>query len=181
MNKEFDPKENPIEFSDTKMLVEYLWDALTTNRLPAHARISKDAFYHEVASMIDSVREYSRDITLQGLSAMSPEQFRQLLDVRSKHATQVQLRQDELELLSKPGDTIKETLEAKDIHLLDFALAMSRLPDEINDIINGITPINETIANQLEQVLGVEAQFWLNMEALYREKLQKLRFEKLKP
>lgn len=100
---------------------------------------------------------------------------RQILQARA------QLRKDELELLCKPGDTILETLEAKGMHLLDFALAMSRLPDEINDIINGITPINQVIAQQLEQLFNIDAQFWLNSDKLYRDKLQKLRFDNIEP
>ena len=84
------------------------------------------------------------------------------------------LRKDEMDLLSKPGDTITESLEALGIDMPLFCLRMNMTTDATNALISGETLINTEIAYQLEQVLNIDAQFWLNREALYREKLNKL-------
>lgn len=82
--------------------------------------------------------------------------------------------QDERELLSKPGDTITETLEFLKMSQAELAERMGRTAPKVNDIISGKEPITNSTALQLEKVLGIEASFWLNREMQYREKLSRL-------
>ena len=77
---------------------------------------------------------------------------------------------DERELLSKPGDTILETIEHIKMSQVELAERMGKTPSKINDLISGKEPITRVTAFQLEKVLGIDAQFWLNREMLYREK-----------
>ena len=84
---------------------------------------------------------------------------------------------DERELLSKPGDTILETIEHVKMSQVELAERMGKTPSKINDLISGKEPITLTTALQLEKVLGIDAQFWLNREMLYREKLLRLEQE----
>ena len=84
---------------------------------------------------------------------------------------------DERELLSKPGDTIFETIEHIKMSQAELAERMGKTPSKINDIISGKEPITLATAFQLEKVLGIDAQFWLNREMLYREKLSRLEQE----
>lgn len=86
---------------------------------------------------------------------------------------------DELELLSKPGDTIAETLEHLRMTQAQLAERMGKTTSKINDLISGKEPITMTTAMQLEKVLGIEAQFWLNREMIYREKLTRLEQEQI--
>ena len=81
---------------------------------------------------------------------------------------------DERELLSKPGDTILETLDELRMSQAELAKRMGKTPPKINDLISGKEPITTTTAFQLEKVLGIDAKFWLNREALYREKLTRI-------
>ena len=81
---------------------------------------------------------------------------------------------DELELISLPGETIQETIESIGMSQAELAMRMGRTRPKINDIISGKEPITINTAMQLENVLGIDAQFWLNMESIYREKLAKL-------
>jgi HTH-type transcriptional regulator/antitoxin HigA len=81
---------------------------------------------------------------------------------------------DERELLSKPGDTILETLEHIKMSQAELAERMGKTPSKVNDIISGKEPITNNTALQLEKVLGIDAQFWLNREMQYREKLARL-------
>jgi plasmid maintenance system antidote protein VapI len=85
-----------------------------------------------------------------------------------------QLRQDELELLSCPGDTIKETVGHRGINLVWLLLKMELDYEAADGLLDGKTPIDANIAQKLEQVLGIDAQFWLNRERLYRAKLAQL-------
>jgi len=84
---------------------------------------------------------------------------------------------DERELLSKPGDTILETIEYNRMNQVELAERMGRTPSKVNDLISGKEPITVATAFQLEKVLGIDAQFWLNREMLYREKLSRLEQE----
>jgi HTH-type transcriptional regulator/antitoxin HigA len=81
---------------------------------------------------------------------------------------------DERELLSKPGDTILETLEHIKMSQAELAERMGKTPSKVNDLISGKEPISVTTALQLEKVLGIDAKFWLNKEMLFREKLSRL-------
>ena len=78
---------------------------------------------------------------------------------------------DEIELLSKPGDTILETIECLGISQDKLAERMGRKPSEINRLLSGKEPITSATALQLEKILGIDAEFWNNRERLYREKV----------
>lgn len=84
---------------------------------------------------------------------------------------------DERELLSKPGDTILETIEYINMSQVELAERMGKTPSKVNDIISGKEPITLATAFQLEKVLGIDAQFWLNREMLYRERLSRIEQE----
>lgn len=88
-----------------------------------------------------------------------------------------QINKDERDLLSKPGDTIVSTLEHIKMSQAELAERMGKTASKINDIISGKEPITMATALQLEKVLGIDAQFWLNRELRYREKLSRLEQE----
>lgn len=79
-------------------------------------------------------------------------------------------------LLSKPGDTIVELLEHFKMSQAELAERMGKTPSKINDIINAKEPITIATAMQLENVLGPkpDAQWWLDLELRYREKLARI-------
>ena len=87
------------------------------------------------------------------------------------------ITKDERELLIKPGDTILETIEELRMSQVELARRMGKTASKVNDIISGKEPITISTAVQLEKVLGIDAQFWLNMETLYREKLARIEQE----
>lgn len=88
-----------------------------------------------------------------------------------------QALRDERELLSKPGDTILETLEYMRMSQAELAERLGKTPSKVNDIIAGKEPITVNTALQLEKVLNIDAQFWLNREMIYREKLSRIEQE----
>jgi HTH-type transcriptional regulator/antitoxin HigA len=72
------------------------------------------------------------------------------------------------DVISCPGDTLLETIQAKGISQSDLALRMGRPLKTINEIIMGKAAITPETAIQLERVIGPSAQFWLNYEGQYR-------------
>jgi plasmid maintenance system antidote protein VapI len=82
--------------------------------------------------------------------------------------------QAERELLSWPGDTIKETLTERKISPETFAAMMAGNGFDVADLIAGREPITPEIAQELERALDIPAQFWINRETLYRKKLAEI-------
>ena len=83
----------------------------------------------------------------------------------------------ERELLSKPGDTILETIEFLRMSQAELAERIGKTPAKVNDLISGKAPVTVNTAMQLEKVLGIDMQFWLNREMNYREKLARIEQE----
>jgi HTH-type transcriptional regulator/antitoxin HigA len=80
-------------------------------------------------------------------------------------------------LLSPPGDTIQETIDAKGMSQFELAERMGKNPKNINQMIKGKEPISQNTAIQLERVLGIPAQFWLEREREYRQVLAQIEAE----
>jgi plasmid maintenance system antidote protein VapI len=118
------------------------------------------------------ITEPDNTLDFQKLIADVPQEVKDHVDKMLNDLDR--MHQDELELLSCPGDTIKETIEEMKIGMDSFAWAMKMTIPEAENLISGKLPITTDIADLLEAALDIDAQFWLNREALYREKLAKL-------
>jgi len=77
-------------------------------------------------------------------------------------------------LLSPPGDTIQEHIDFIGMSQAELAERMGRPKEKINDVIKGREPITTATAFQLEKVLGISANFWLNRENTYRKEIYEL-------
>lgn len=76
-----------------------------------------------------------------------------------------------------PGATIKEQLLDRGMSQKEFAKRMEISEKHISRLMNGEVPLTSDMAVRLEMVLGVPARFWSNLEAVYREKLVKVKNE----
>ena len=76
-----------------------------------------------------------------------------------------------------PGETIVEQLERYGMDRSKFADLMSMSHEEIERLIDGQMILSQEIAAQLEQTLGPPAQFWMNLETIYREDIGKVQKE----
>lgn len=72
------------------------------------------------------------------------------------------------DLAIPPGETLAEELEARGMTQKELAARMGRPPQVVNEIIRAKKAITPGTALDLERVLGVSAQFWLNLEARYQ-------------
>ncbi|MFN0013916.1 MAG: HigA family addiction module antitoxin [Saprospiraceae bacterium] len=86
------------------------------------------------------------------------------------------------ELLSPPGETIQETIDALGMSQYELAERMGRPVKTVNEIIKGKEAITPTTAVQLERVLNIPAAFWLERERQYIQALTAIEHEaKLEP
>ena len=76
-----------------------------------------------------------------------------------------------------PGVTIKEQIESRGLSQKEFAVRLGLSEKHISRLINGRVELTPNVALRLESVLGVPAQFWLNLESLFREELARVEEE----
>ncbi len=67
-----------------------------------------------------------------------------------------------------PGEVLEEELEARGMTQKELATRLGRPPQAVNEIIRGKKAITPETALGLETVLGVGADFWLNLEVSYK-------------
>lgn len=80
-------------------------------------------------------------------------------------------------IATPPGATIKEQLEDRGMSQKEFASRMGMSEKHISHLINGDVQLTHEVAYRLEMVLGLPANFWNNLEAIYREKILKAEAE----
>lgn len=80
-------------------------------------------------------------------------------------------------IATPPGYEIKEQLDARGISQKEFSLRMELSEKHISKLINGEVLLTIDVAIKLENVLGIPASFWLNLENIYREKLKQIEVE----
>ena len=67
-----------------------------------------------------------------------------------------------------PGELLAEELEARRMTPSELASSLQCAVEIVDGIITGETPITREDALALENVLGLKAQVWLNLESSYR-------------
>ena len=67
-----------------------------------------------------------------------------------------------------PGEYLRDELEARGLSLAEFAAAIGREPESLSRLILGKAQLTADIALRLEDALGLDARYWLNLESTYR-------------
>lgn len=80
-------------------------------------------------------------------------------------------------IATPPGVTIKEQLDDRGMTQKEFAKRMGMSEKHISRLINGEVHLTPDTAEKIERVLGVPANFWNKLEAIYQEKLAKVKNE----
>jgi len=81
------------------------------------------------------------------------------------------------ELLSPPGDTIQETIDAIGMNQYELAERLGKNIKNINQMIKGKEPITTATAIALEKVLGIPADFWIERDRKYQKELAEIEFD----
>ena len=76
-----------------------------------------------------------------------------------------------------PGETIREQLQDREMTQEEFAARMALSEKQVGKLLDGEVQLTPEISIRLEDVLGVPATFWNNLEAIYRDKLAKVQAE----
>lgn len=74
-----------------------------------------------------------------------------------------------LELLSHPGETLKEVLESNNMTQKELSARIGITPKHLNLIISGKADISSETAFKLEKVFSLSASFWNNLQRQYDE------------
>lgn len=73
-----------------------------------------------------------------------------------------------------PGETILEMLEHLNMTQKELAQRIELSPKTVNEIVNGKASLSYQTASKLENVFGIEASFWNNLEKNYQEQLAEI-------
>lgn len=76
-----------------------------------------------------------------------------------------------------PGATIKEQITDRGMTQKELAARMCMTEKHVSKLINGEVQLTHDVANRLESVLGIPAEFWNRLESIYREKIWKVKEE----
>ena len=80
-------------------------------------------------------------------------------------------------IATPPGVTIQEQLDDRGMTQKEFAKRIDISEEYISKLIDGEVHLTPEMAEKLELVLGVPDSFWNKLEAIYQEKLAKIRNE----
>ncbi len=72
-----------------------------------------------------------------------------------------------------PGYVLQDHIEAKGLTPAEFARRHSLPVELIEGIIDGSAPIDADLAALFGRAFNLEAEVWLNMEAIYRRRLER--------
>ena len=81
------------------------------------------------------------------------------------------------EFIIHPGETLSEVLEDRDMSQRELAIRTGVTEKHVSTVIHGQKGISAAFAKKLEYALGIEASFWMNLQANYDQEL--LAFEEL--
>ena len=73
-----------------------------------------------------------------------------------------------------PGEVLEEELEARGMTQKELAARLGRPAQVVNEIIKAKKSITPETAIGLGKVLGIDAQFWINLESDYRMTLARI-------
>ena len=74
-----------------------------------------------------------------------------------------------------PGEVLLEEIEARGMSQKELAARLGRPPQVVNEIIRGKKGITPDTAVGLGKVLGIDPQYWINLETDYRMTLARNR------
>lgn len=71
------------------------------------------------------------------------------------------------EFIIHPGETLKEILEDKEMSQRELANRTYVTETHVSNVVNCLKPISIAYAKKLEYALGIDAGFWINLQANY--------------
>lgn len=81
------------------------------------------------------------------------------------------------DLIIHPGETLIEILEDRNMSQRELAIRTGMTEKHVSTVVHGQKNISPTFARRLEYALGIEAEFWMNLQAKYDREI--LEYEEL--
>lgn len=81
------------------------------------------------------------------------------------------------DLIIHPGETLQEVLEDREMTQKELAIRTGMTEKHISTVLSGKKNISPSFAKKLDYALGIETEFWMNLQANYEREL--LEFEEL--
>lgn len=78
------------------------------------------------------------------------------------------------EYIIHPGETLAEVIEDREMTQRELAVRTGMTEKHISTVIHGQKSISAAFARKLEYALGIEASFWMNLQANYDRELLEL-------
>lgn len=75
------------------------------------------------------------------------------------------------DLIIHPGETLKEMLDDRDMSQRELAIRTGVKEPHISNIVRGKKPLSVSFAKKLGYALGVDANFWINLQSNYDKEL----------
>ena len=75
------------------------------------------------------------------------------------------------EFIIHPGESLKEVIEDRGISQRELALRTGVTETHISNVVNCQKDISVTFAKKLEYALGIDASFWINLQANFEKEL----------
>lgn len=80
-----------------------------------------------------------------------------------------------------PGATVQELIDDAGMSVETFADKMRMSEADVRALLSGDITLSTDIAERLESALGLSGRFWLTLESIYRDKVEKIRTENAEP
>lgn len=81
------------------------------------------------------------------------------------------------DLIIHPGETLEEVLSDRNMSQKELAVRTGFTEKHVSTVINRMKPISVAFAMKLEVALGIEASFWIRLQANYDQQL--MEFEEI--
>lgn len=88
----------------------------------------------------------------------------------ARHAEGFVKMLQEIYLITPPGDTIMDCMKARDMKVSDLCEKLGIPEENVKDLLLGNLRVNG-FAERLEEVFGIDKQFWINRQARYDKRI----------
>lgn len=81
---------------------------------------------------------------------------------------------NERSIVIPPSATILEQLKDRNMTQKQLGSFLELSDEKMSLLMKGELELTQDVADQLEDALGIPSSFWLNLEGVYRDKLNKI-------
>lgn len=128
----------------------------------------KNAFMNKFTDPKLTEEDLKDDPFFQSLSPELKEECLNLVWALADSLYSIFSRQEDMkERKVHPGIILSEEIRKRGIRVMDLAFKIKTRPDVLNLILKGKAGIDQEMAERLQEELGYDAQFWLDLQSAF--------------